>query len=127
MKYIIPFFLLIILFSCNSTSKITAAPLKGRLVVSELCGHYIIELISGKIAAEKLAIDWHDDKRNATYKQAFSVANPCGFDKLSLREGDEFTFVLDSDEAKETCAVCMAYYPKPSQSLFIKDIKKQNP
>lgn len=126
MKYLIPLFL-ILLLSCNSTSKMIAAALKGRLVVSELCGHYIVELISGKIAAGKLAIDWHDDKRNATYKHAFSIANPCDFDKFSLKEGDEFTFVLHSDEVKETCAVCLAYYPKPAQSLSIKDIQKQNP
>jgi hypothetical protein len=127
MKYIIPAFLILVSMACNSTSKMNAAPLKGKLVVSELCGHYIVELISGKIEPDKLAKDWHDDKRNATYKQSFAIANTCNFERFSLKEGDEFTFTLDSDAAKETCAVCMAYYPKPSQSLFIKDIQKITP
>jgi len=125
MKYI-SFAFLLLLFACKSTHKINSDTdtLKGRLVVSELCGHYIIELISGQIDSSKLAVDWHDEKRNATYKQSFSVINVCSFEKAGLKEGDVFSFKVDGNATPETCAVCMAYYPTPQRSVAVKEIIK---
>ncbi len=110
--------------SCGTANKMNTQSLKGKLVISELCGHYVVQLIAGKIDNDKLAINWHDDKRNATYPQSFKVANVCSFGKDGLKEGDEFTFTVSDSPEKEQCAVCLAYYPVPSQSLTISNIKK---
>ncbi|MGN6435701.1 MAG: hypothetical protein ACTHMM_04175 [Agriterribacter sp.] len=116
--------LILISASCSNTSKMSTSGLKGKLVVSELCAHYVVELTGGSIPADKTAANWKDDKRSQTYPVAFTVANRCSFEKAGLKEGDEFSFVLDESSEPETCAVCMAYYPTPPQALAIKDIKK---
>ncbi|MFT3702508.1 MAG: hypothetical protein QM802_09070 [Agriterribacter sp.] len=126
MKYVSLAFL-IMLFACKSAQKMNADVLKGRLVVNELCGHYIVELISGQMDTAKLAVDWHDEKRNTTYKQSFSIKNVCSFGKAALKEGDVFSFKVDSDTPPEVCAVCMAYYPTPQQSVAVKEINKITP
>ena len=127
MKYWIVVFLVSSLYACSSSGKLNNNQLRGRLVISELCAHYVVEIVSGKIDASKVAANWKDEKRNQTYKQSFSIANRCSFGNIGLKEGDEFTFVVDDGSPEETCAVCMAYYPTPSQSLHIKDIKKTEP
>lgn len=124
MKYLALGLLVLLSASCSNTSKMSTSGLKGKLVVSELCAHYVVELTGGNIPAEKTAANWTDDKRSQTYPVAFAVANKCSFEKAGLKEGDEFSFVLDESNTPETCAVCMAYYPTPPQSLAIKDIKK---
>ncbi|MBX3256108.1 MAG: hypothetical protein KF862_18370 [Chitinophagaceae bacterium] len=124
MKFFIPGILIIIAASCTNTSKLSATGLKGRLAVSELCSHYIVEVTGGSIAPEKTAANWTDDKRKATYAIAFTVANRCSFAKAGLAEGDEFSFSVDETNQPETCAVCMAYYPTPSQTLAITNIQK---
>lgn len=124
MKYFTLGLLLWLSASCSNTSKMSTPGLKGKLVVSELCAHYVVEVTSGNIPGEKTASNWTDDKRNQTYSIAFTVANKCSFEKYGLKEGDEFSFALDESNTPETCAVCMAYYPTPSQTLAIKNIKK---
>lgn len=124
MKISLPVMLLFLTASCGSANKMNTQSLKGKLVISELCGHYVVQLIAGNIDTNKLAINWHDDKRGATYPQSFKVANVCSFGKEGLKEGDEFTFSVSNTPEKEQCAVCLAYYPVPTQSLTIDSIKK---
>lgn len=124
MKYLYFLILLLGFNACSSSTKLSDNKLRGKLVISELCAHYVVEVISGNIDASKIAVDWKDDKRNQTYKQSFSVANRCVFGELGLKEGDEFSFSIDDSKPDETCAVCMAYYPTPSQSMYIKNVKK---
>lgn len=120
-------FVFVGLSACSSGKVNNNGTLRGKLVISELCAHYVVQVVSGSIDAAKVAADWKDDKRNQTYKQAFSIANRCSFGELGLKEGDEFTFSVDNSKPEETCAVCMAYYPTPSQSLYIKNIRKTEP
>lgn len=124
MKYLTLILCTFVAASCSNTSKMSSSALKGKLVVSELCAHYVVEVISGNIPAEKTSANWTDEKRKATYPVSFAVANKCSFEKAGLKEGDEFSFSLDESGEQETCAVCMAYYPTPQQALAIKDIKK---
>ncbi|MBX2922925.1 MAG: hypothetical protein KF746_12075 [Chitinophagaceae bacterium] len=124
MKLFIPGILIISFISCTNTNRLNTTGLKGRLVVSELCSHYIVEVTGGNISPEKTAANWTDDKRNATYAIAFTVANRCAFAKAGLAEGDEFSFSVDETSQPENCAVCMAYYPTPSQTLAITNIQK---
>lgn len=127
MKYVYLFLLITGFSACKSSSGIADNELRGKLVISALCSHYVVEIISGKVDASKVAAEWKDDNRNQTYKQSFSVANKCSFGQLGLSEGDEFTFTIDDNKPNETCAVCMAYYPTPTQALNIKNIKKIQP
>jgi len=115
---------LFLAISCSTTNKTNTQSFKGKLVISELCGHYVVQLIAGKIDPDKLAANWHDDKRAAIYPQSFKVANVCSFAKEGLQEGDEFTFTVSDSPENEQCAVCLAYYPVPSQSLTIGNIRK---
>ncbi|MFT3945628.1 MAG: hypothetical protein QM763_01535 [Agriterribacter sp.] len=127
MKYLYLLLLMAGLYTCSSSNKLSNNEVRGKLVISELCAHYVVEVVSGKIDAAKTATNWKDEKRNQTYKQSFSVANRCNFGKLGLKEGDEFTFEIDNAARDEGCAVCMAYYPVPSQSLYIRNIKTIQP
>lgn len=124
MKILISVISFFLAASCGTASKVNTQSLKGKLVINELCGHYVVQLIAGKIDNDKLAVNWHDDKRSVTYPQSFKVANVCSFAKEDLQEGDEFTFTVSNSPEKEQCAVCLAYYPVPSQSLTIGNIKK---
>ncbi|MBN8787069.1 MAG: hypothetical protein J0I84_08260 [Terrimonas sp.] len=127
MKYLYLLLLTAGLYACTSSNKLNNNKLLGKLVISELCAHYVVEVVAGNIDASKTAEGWKDEKRNQTFKQSFSVANRCSFGKENLKEGDEFTFEIDNAPEQENCAVCMAYYPTPSQSLHIKNINKIQP
>ncbi|MFT3747617.1 MAG: hypothetical protein QM768_04845 [Agriterribacter sp.] len=127
MKYLYLLLLTAGLNACSSSNKLNSNTLRGKLVVSELCAHYVVAVVSGNIDASKTATDWKDEKRNQTFKQSFSVANRCSFGKEDIKEGDEFTFEIDNAPQQENCAVCMAYYPTPSQSLHIKNVNKIQP
>lgn len=126
-KYIYLVILFFCFNACSSSNKLNDNKLRGKLVINELCAHYVVEVISGNIDASAIAVNWKDDKRNQTYKQSFSVGNRCSFGALGIKEGDEFSFSVDDSKPNETCAVCMAYYPTPSQSLYIKHVKKIEP
>ncbi|ULQ58186.1 hypothetical protein KJS94_08255 [Flavihumibacter rivuli] len=115
---------LIILGACKTATNQTGAGLVGKLVVVENCGHYVVTLEKGNLDPGKLAANWKDDKRNASYIAAFAVANPCSFGKTGLKEGDRFSFEIVEQPEAENCAVCMMYYPTPEQKLAIKNIRK---
>ncbi|GAO41225.1 hypothetical protein [Flavihumibacter petaseus] len=110
----------------SGTEAASSKPYVGKLVVLELCNHFVVELESGDIDTSKLALNWRDEKRNATYPKSFAVASSCSFATSGLKEGDRFTFEL-ADGAQENCAVCMAYYPTPDKKLSIKNISKITP
>ncbi|KIC90373.1 hypothetical protein [Flavihumibacter sp. ZG627] len=109
---------------CKTPANKTTATHTGKLVVSELCNHYVVALETGSIDKNNLAESWTDNKRNMTFKNVFSVASKCSFAKAELAEGDVFSFELTDSTVTENCAICMAYYPTPEQKLMIKNIRK---
>lgn len=109
---------------CKTSANKTAAGYTGKLVVSELCNHYVVALETGSIDKNNLAESWTDNKRNMTFNNVFSVASKCSFANAGLAEGDLFSFELADSTATENCATCMAYYPTPEQKLMLKNIKK---
>jgi hypothetical protein len=115
---------LFILCSAYECNKSKSGRLRGKLVIKELCSHFVVQVISGNVDTSKVVNEWKDEKRKATFDKVFTVANRCDFPS-SLNEGDEFEFSFDPNPAPQNCAVCMAYYPIPSKTNPIKIQKEK--
>lgn len=107
-------------YKCNNKAVPADGVLKGKLVIRELCGHYVVQVTNAKLDSAYVINGWRDDKRNKTYDNVFTVANRCGFANANLDEGDEFEFSFDKNPPPEDCLVCMAYYPTPEKRNVIK-------
>jgi hypothetical protein len=105
---------------CNE--KKTADKLKGKLEIAGICMNYTIRIIEGNIDTSKIAGSWTDETTNKSYTNVFRLGSPCDFPS-SIKEGDEFYFIIDTAKPKE-CPVCMAYYPTPNRTLNIKVVDK---
>ncbi|MGB8191575.1 MAG: hypothetical protein WCF67_06635 [Chitinophagaceae bacterium] len=110
-------------YQCNNRATTGAQKLKGRLVIKEICAHYVIEVIEGNVDTSLVTNGWRDEKRNKTYNKVFTVSNRCSFPADSLKEGDEFEFSFDKNPPPENCLVCMAYYEVPAKRNAVKVIK----
>ena len=107
-------------YQCNNrTASGSPGKLKGRLVIKEICAHYVVEVTGGKVADSLVTNGWKDDKRGKTYNKVFTVSSRCSF-PATLNEGDEFEFNIETNAAPENCAVCMAFYPTPPTRNAIK-------
>ena len=93
---------------------------KGKLEIRAICMNYTISVIEGIMDSSLVESKWTDPGTGKEYRNAFRLASPCNF-PTSLKEGDEFYFVIDTT-MKNNCAVCQAYYPTPSKSLSIRII-----
>lgn len=91
---------------------------KARLETKALCMNYTFTLQEGKLDTTFINESWTDESTGKTYKNAFGFVNPCDF-PASIKEGDEFLFVIDSTQNKQ-CAVCMAYYPTPPKKIWMR-------
>ena len=107
-------------YQCNNKMVAADSVLKGKLVISEICSHFVIQVTSGKLDTAFVTNGWKDDKRNKTYDNVFTVSNRCGFADMKLKEGDEFEFIIDKNPPPENCLVCMAFYPTPPKRNAIK-------
>ncbi len=96
---------------------------KGRLEVKGICMNYTIKLLEGELDSSKYVAEWKDESTGKAYTNVFALGSICNFPS-TLNEGDEFYFKIDSTYVSD-CAVCMAYYPKPSKSLTIKVVNKE--
>jgi len=113
---------LIAMTACNRKAASNNGKLKGRLIIKELCAHYVIEVIEGNVDTSMVVNNWRDEKRNKTYNKVFTVANRCTFPASELKEGDEFEFSFDKNPPPEDCMVCMAYYEVPAKRNAVKII-----
>jgi hypothetical protein len=91
---------------------------KARLETKALCYNYTLKLLEGDIDTSLINTTWTNESTNKTYTNVFALGNPCSFPS-SIKEGDEFYFVMDTVSA-QTCMVCMAFYPHPTKRLRIK-------
>jgi len=114
-------FILAVLTFCSAydCNKSKSAKIRGKLVIKELCSHYVVQVISGNVDTSKVVSGWKDEKRKATFDRVFTVANRCDFPS-TLNEGDEFEFTFDPNPPPQNCVVCMAYYPIPDKTNPIK-------
>ena len=85
--------------------------------------NYTIRILEGKPDPATYLSDWKDESTGKTYTNVFALGSACTFPD-SIKQGDEFYFTIDSSYVSN-CAVCMAYYPKPSKSIAIKIVNKE--
>lgn len=96
---------------------------KGRLEVKGMCMNYTIKLLEGDLDTSKYVAEWKNESTGKTHTNVFALGSRCNFPS-TINEGDEFYFKIDSSYVSN-CAVCLAYYPKPTKSLNIKVVPKQ--
>lgn len=102
-----------------SSDKSQSTKYKAKLEIKALCMNYTFKLIEGNMDTSMINTSWTDETTNKTYQNVFGFVNPCDF-LPSIKEGDEFWFVIDSTTKGKECAVCLAYYPTPPKKLWIK-------
>lgn len=114
-------FLSFINLQCARQNIASSACYKGRLEVKGICSNYTVKLLEGNMDTAKIEAKWKDEVTGKVYAGAFGISNPCAF-PAALNAGDEFYFTLG--DAKNECAVCLAYYPTPPRKLSIKVLDK---
>ena len=119
--YIISAVLFMGLIAGKCNEKNASTKMKGRLEVAGMCMNYTISILENKPDTLVVAPEWVDENTNKKYSNAFRLGNPCDFPK-TIKAGDEFFFTIDTAKPKQ-CAVCMAFYPTPSQVLSIKVVE----
>lgn len=95
---------------------------KGRLEIKAICMNYTIKLLEGNLDTTQVVAEWKDESTGKTHTNVFALGSVCSFPS-TIKEGDEFYFAIDPDPVRN-CAVCLAYYPKPSKSVAIKVVNK---
>jgi len=108
----------LLLGACKSQEVLPENCYKGRLSLKGICNNYVIELVQGTIDTAKVEAQWKNPDTGKNYKNAFSLLNPCAL-PVSLKEGDEFFFKLDSTQLTAVCVTCKAYSPTPKKALPI--------
>ena len=114
----VPFVLVLALTMNKCKNKSESTAYKGRLEVKGMCMNYTIKLIEGNLDTSKVVAEWKDESTGKTHHNVFALGSACSFPS-TINEGDDFYFTIDSAYVSN-CAVCMAYYPKPSKSIAIK-------
>ena len=117
-----PFAFILVVTTDKCKSKNENAVYKGKLEVKGMCMNYTIKLLEGNIDASKLVAEWKNEVTGKTHTNVFALGSVCNFPP-TINEGDEFSFTIDTSYISN-CAVCLAYYPKPSKSIAIKVVNK---
>ena len=117
---LIPAFIVLVLTA--NKCKDNDPALKGRLEVKGMCMNYTIRLVEGNLDTALYNSEWKNETTGNIHRNVFALGSPCSFPS-TIKEGDEFYFTIDSTY-KPNCAVCLAYYPKPSKKIAIKIVNK---
>jgi hypothetical protein len=120
--FILLSFVFILTVSADGCKKQKDGVYKGKLEIKALCMNYTISVLEGATDTSMVTPSWTDESTNKSYTNVFGLGSPCTFPS-TIKEGDEFYFVLDST-SKQDCAVCMAFYPTPPKKLSIKVVEK---
>ena len=121
--YIVAPFIFILAITTNKCkNKNESSAYKGRLEVKGMCMNYTIKLLEGNMDPSKLVAEWKNEVTGKTHNNVFALGSVCNFPP-TINEGDEFYFRIDTTYVSN-CAVCLAYYPKPSKSIAIKVVNK---
>jgi hypothetical protein len=128
-KFLTPLIILVVLFSgtmCIPERNGPGPGLVGKLVVDAPCGHYVVEVIQGKIDVSRLVSEWRDSTTDSIYVNVFGLSDPCHFGQSGLVKGDMFSFELDDKPPMEGCPLCYIAYPMPPISNAVKNVQKLN-
>jgi hypothetical protein len=121
-KYILVLASLFVMLSCtkeSDSSKFDSSKcIKGKLVLKGICMNYVIEVVSGTIDPSLIESTWENPLTRDVYKNVFGLASTCTFPP-NINEGDEFYFTIPQSPLDQSCAVCLAYSPIPTKTLFI--------
>ena len=96
--------------------------IKGKLLINGICGNITIQVLSGNIDANLIVKSWEDPETSKKYENVFALQSICTFPS-TLKEGDEFYFVIDNDPKGSDCPRCLAYRPVPPKGLMIRVCK----
>jgi len=122
-KFILtPFVFILLVTTDKCKNKKENSAYKGNLEVKGMCMNYTIKLLEGSIDTSKLVAEWKDESTGKIHNNVFALGSVCNFPP-TISEGDEFSFTIDTSYISN-CAVCLAYYPKPSKSIAIKVVNK---
>jgi hypothetical protein len=107
-----------------SCSKVDVEPdcIKGKLVINGICGNTTIQVLSGNINTNLISKSWEDPITSIKYENVFALQSTCTFPD-TLKEGDEFYFVVYNDPKGSDCMRCLAYRPVPPKGLMIRVCK----
>lgn len=122
MKNIITLCVLVVLLSsatCKEPKNSVQNCYKGRLEVKGLCMNYTIKLLEGRMDTVLYQRRWTNETTGTTHENVFRLASVCSF-PANIEEGQEFYFTIPATPPAEKCNVCMAYFPTPDKSVFIK-------
>lgn len=123
----VPWLLLLCFSLTNCNHDNTPLPghtLKGKLVVSAACAHYVIQVLDGDVSPGQITANWLNPDTGTNYSNVFTVSNRCSFPESMLKPGDVFSFEMDASPKPEPCMVCMIFYPTPDAMNAVKNIHK---
>ena len=115
-------------FQCkrsNSTPNI----LTGRLIVTDGCAQFAVEIISGSFNSTQAVASWTDSDNDSVYTNVFrltSVRGACTVGYYGISKGDVFQFQFDPHPSGEPCNTCdvLTTLAMPPVSDAIMDVKK---
>lgn len=122
MKFLITF-LIFLNLSCNKKDQKPVEFYKGKLVLEGICMNYVIQLIDGPLNPMLYEQNWVNPNTNITYQNVFALGSICTF-PTSIKQGDEFYFILPQNPVAQTCAQCQAYSPTPTKKIAIEIYSK---
>jgi hypothetical protein len=109
--------------SADSCKKKKEGVYKGRLEIKALCMNYTIKILEGDTDTSLVTANWTDESTGKAYTNVVALGSRCNFPD-SIKQGDEFYFVIDTAAARQQCAVCMAFYPTPPKKMPIRVVEK---
>lgn len=109
----------VILFLGCSKTDAEQTCIRGKLLINGICGNITIQVVSGTIDLNLIEKEWKDPATSIEYKNVFALYSICTFPG-SIKEGDEFNFVVDNDPKSADCPRCLGFRPVPSKGLLIK-------
>lgn len=117
-----PFVFILAIATGKCKNKNENSAYKGKLEVKGMCMNYTIKLLEGNIDSSMLVAEWKNEVTGKTHNNVFALGSVCNFPS-TINEGDQFYFTIDTTYVSN-CAVCLAYYPKPTKSIAIKVVNK---
>ena len=107
---------------CRRHNDMTAdSTLKGVLVLSPSCSHFVVRLLDGNVPDSDVNVYWNDPQSNVAYANVFTVRNWIQFSLANLSVGDTFSFSIVQHvpimDPYQTCAIWPYSMPPASDNV----------
>ena len=108
--------------------------LTGKLMVSDGCGQFAVEVLSGQFDPARVSATWTDTDNDSVYHNVFrlgGVRNACAIGYYGVSKGDTFQFRMDPGQSVLTCTTCdirttIALPPISNNVRDVKVVEKAN-